>query len=205
MTTNRRQFWLRPLLVGWLLLIPVNLVSIVAEDEMAEDATMEVVAGGLKSGDKVPNFYVRAITGPLQSKSVCYVCRNGDRPVAMILVRRIIPELETLLKGIDRVVDGHRAEGLRSFAVFVSRDSRTLLPQVQTLAFNGKIGLPMTIAAAPTEGPGFRGLPDDVAVSVVLYRDLKVRHSFSFHDDELTRESIDRVLEAARDLATSSR
>ncbi len=205
MTTIRRQFWFRPLLVGWLLLITGNQVSVVAEDEVAEDATMEVVAGGLKSGDKVPNFYVRAITGPLQSKSVCYVCRNGDRPVAMILVRRIVPELETLLQGIDRVVDGHRAEGLRSFAVFVSRDSRTLLPQVQTLAFNGKIGLPMTIAAAPTEGPGFRGLPDDVAVSVVLYRDLKVRHSFSFHDDELTRESIDRVLDAARDLAAAAR
>ena len=38
-----------------------------------------------KVGDEVPSFYVRTVTGPLAGKSVCYVCRHGDRPVAMVL------------------------------------------------------------------------------------------------------------------------
>ncbi|RPI87177.1 MAG: hypothetical protein EHM42_05400, partial [Planctomycetaceae bacterium] len=163
------------------------------------------VQGGFRAGDRVPNFYVRAITGPLHSKSVCYVCRNGDRPVAMVLVRRIVPELESLLQGLDCVVDSHRAEGLRSFAVFVSRDSRRLLPQVQTLAFNGKIGLPLTIAAAPAEGPGLRGLPEDIAVSVVLYREQTVRSALAFRDEELSPEAVERVVKATRELAELER
>lgn len=157
--------------------------------------------GGFHVGDRVPNFYVRAITGPLQGKSVCYVCRNGDRPVAMVLCRRIVPRLETLLKGLDTVVDAHRAQGLRGFGVFMARDTKSLLGQVQTLAFNSKIALPMTIAAAPSEGPGLRGLSDEIAVSVVLYREQKVRATFHLTADELGDDSIANVLQAVRRLA----
>lgn len=169
--------------------------------ENGKDPAGPLQRSGFQAGDKVPNFYVRAITGPLQSKSVCYVCRNGDRPVAMVLIRRIVPELQELLQGIDGVVDAHRAQGLRSFAVFIARDARMIVPQVQTLAFNGRIGLPLTVAVAPAEGPGVRGLADDTAVAVVLYRELTVSSTFAFGDEELCADSISRVVTATRDLA----
>src|SRR4029079_15241118 len=91
------------------------------------------LASGPKVGEKVSTFYVRAVTGPLKSKSVCYVRRNGDRPVVMLFIRQITPELKTLLKGIDAEVDRSRASGLRSFGVFLPGDGAELLPQVQTL------------------------------------------------------------------------
>ena len=168
-----------------------------ASEDQAADAGP---VGGFQTGDKVPYFYVRAITGPLSGKSVCYVCRNGDRPVVMVLVRRIIPVLPTLLKQVDEAVDGHRADGLRGFGVFVDKDPRRLLPQVQTLSFNGKLSLPLTIAAAPAEGLGWRGLPDEVAVSVVLYRDQQVLKSFQFRD-EAAAEELTGLLEALHALA----
>src|SRR5262245_44631175 len=118
-------------------------------DETSDSSSTEVIAplqSGLKVGEKVPTFYVRAVTGPLKNKSVCYVCRNGDRPVVMLFVRQITPELKKLLKRIDGEVDEHRAAGLRSFGVFVANDSKEVLPQVQTLAFDEKINLPLTIA-----------------------------------------------------------
>ena len=67
---------------------------------------------GLKVGEHVPSFYTRAVTGPLMNKSVCYVCRNGQRPVVMVLMRRIDAELKPLMKSLDRLVDGNRAAGL---------------------------------------------------------------------------------------------
>jgi len=156
---------------------------------------------GLKVGEKVPTFYVRAITGPLKNKSVCYVCRNGDRPVVMLFVRQITPELKTLLKRIDDEVDGHRASGLRSFAVFVAGDGKELLPQVQTLAFDEKINLPLTIAAAPSDGSAGRSIHPDAVVTIILYRDQVVTANFAYRADELKAEQTATVVKSIRALA----
>lgn len=178
--------------------ISASLNEATAAEELGDTAAHQ---SGFQVGDKVNNFYVRAITGPLQGKSVCYVCRNGDRPVAMVLVRRIIPNLDLLLKKLDQLVDSHRADGLRGFGVFIARDTRKLLSQVQTLAFEGKISIPMTIAAAPADGPGLRAVADETALSVILYRDHIVQATFAFGEEDLAEEGIDKVLSATRRLA----
>jgi len=152
-------------------------------------------------GDAVPNFYVRAVTGPLQGKSVCYVCRNGDRPVVMILARKIIPRLGELLQDVDQQIDAHRADGLRGFGVFIGPDSRKLLPQVQTLAFENKLSLPLTLAAAPAEGPAVRGLSDSAAVAVVLYRNQRVCETFHFADERIDETVSNTVVGAVQALA----
>jgi len=175
-------------------------------DEAGTTSSPELKSGlqiGLRVGDKVPTFYVRAITGPLKNKSVCYVCRNGDRPVVMLFVRQITPELKMLLKKIDDEVDGHRAAGLRSFAVFVAGDGKELLPQVQTLAFDEKINLPLTIAAAPSDGSAGRSIHPDAAVTIILYRDQTVTANFAFRADELQAEQIATVVKGIRALADS--
>jgi hypothetical protein len=165
------------------------------------DAQREPLQSGLKVGEKVPTFYVRAVTGPLKNKSVCYVCRNGDRPVVMIFVRQITPELTRLLKGIDDEVDRHRAAGLRSFAVFVTGESEELLPRVQTLAFDEKINLPLTIAAAPSDGSAGRTIDPDTVVTVILYRDQTVTANFALRAAEFNAEAIEAVLKSTRALA----
>jgi hypothetical protein len=178
---------------------------ICAEDKPAPDgrSTAEPLHSGLKVGDKVPTFYVRAITGPLKNKSVCYVCRNGDRPVVMLFIRQITPDLKQLLKGIDGEVDEHRASGLRSFGVFLAGDTKELLPQVQTLAFDEKINLPLTIAAAPSDGSAGRTIHREAALTVILYRDQTVTSNFAFRVDELDGEKIEAILKSIRRLAES--
>lgn len=161
----------------------------------------EKLKSGLSVGEKVSTFYVRAITGPLKNRSVCYVCRNGDRPVVMLFIRQITPELKRLLKSIDAEVDGRRAAGLRSFGVFLARDSKELLPQVQTLAFDEKIELPLTIAAAPSDGSAAGTIHPDAAVTIILYRELTVTGNFAYRADELDQEAIEAVLKGVRQLA----
>lgn len=155
---------------------------------------------GLQVGEKVPTFYVRAVTGSLKNKSVCYVCRNGERPVVMVFTHQVTPELAKLLKGVDDLADKHRADGLRAFGIFISRDNQELLPQVQTLAFNEMLGLPLTLAAAPSDG---LALHPDAAVTVVLYRDLTVTDNFAFRAGDLNEKRIGAVLESIRRLATT--
>ncbi len=174
----------------------VRPVPIVADDksEQKTETAGEPLQSGLKVGEKVSTFYVRAVTGPLKNKSVCYVCRNGDRPVVMLFIRQITPELKTLLKGIDAEVDRQRASGLRSFGVFLAGDSKEILPQVQTLAFDEKINLPLTIAAAPSDGSAGRSIHPDAAVTVILYREQSVTANFAFRAQDLKSEQIDAVL-----------
>lgn len=170
-------------------------------DERATDS--RPLQSGLQVGERVPTFYVRAITGSLKNKSVCYVCRNGDRPVVMLLMRDAMPELAKLLKGIDAIVDENRAVGLRSFGVFLGgegSEGQGLLSRVQTLAFDENIALPLTISAAPVDGPPGQKVHPAAAVTVVLYRDQRVVSNFAFRTGELTAKHIAAVLESVRKL-----
>ena len=77
---------------------------------VAGGADKPPIRSGRNIGQAVPSFYVRAVTGPLRNKSVCYVCRNGSRPCVMVLFRNTGPALGKLLKAIDKVLHRNRCE-----------------------------------------------------------------------------------------------
>ena len=54
--------------------------------------------------------------------------------------------------GISPLIDSPHECAIISIAVFLAGENEELLPQVQTLAFDEKINLPLTIAAAPSDG-----------------------------------------------------
>ncbi|WP_166824270.1 hypothetical protein [Thalassoroseus pseudoceratinae] len=168
------------------------------------NAAAEALRSGRTVGEKVPSFYVRAVTGPLQNRSTCYVCRNGSRPVAMILLRQIEPELKPLLQGVDRIVDAHRADGLRSFCVLVSDTPRQAISDVQTFAFNHQVVVPMTIASQAIAGPANQNLHPDAAITVVLYEQQKVVKTFAFRSGELAKDQTQAVWDAIRKLVSTA-
>ncbi|RMG39367.1 MAG: hypothetical protein D6725_05315, partial [Planctomycetota bacterium] len=114
-------------------------------------AGAEPLQSGRAVGETVPTFYVRAVTGPLQNRSVCYVCRNGARPVVMVLLRKIDRNVPRLLQALDREIDRHRAEGLRGFVVLLEDDLRKAIPLLQTMAFDNELQLPLTTAPVAIE------------------------------------------------------
>lgn len=162
-----------------------------------EPETVSAIQTGFQPGERIPTFYVRAITGSLANKSVCYVCRNGDRPVVILLARDISPELGRLARGIDEVVDSQRAAGLRAFGVFATvGDGRDLAAKVQTFGFDEKLSLPLTITTAP---PASCRIPD-TGVTVILYRDQRVVSHTTYRAAELTPSAIAAVLETIKRL-----
>lgn len=176
------------------------LLALCAKWSFSQADDLSPLRSGLQPGERVPTFYVRAITGPLRNKSVCYVCRNGDRPVVMVFVRSASPELRRLLKEIDEQIDSHRADGLRGFGVFLAGERKDLLSEVQTLAFEEKLGLPLTIAAATVEGPAGQNLDPAAAVTVVLYRDQTVVANFAYREGELSAGEQSRIVDAIKKL-----
>lgn len=145
------------------------------------------------SSSEVPSFYVRAVTGPLAGKSVCYVCRNGDRPVVIVLLRDLGPDTAPLLKDLDRTVNRHRADGLRCFAVLLTDTPQRDAARLQTLAFDEKIDLPLTVTGEATTQGSTLAFPRDSAVSIVTYQDRRIVERFLFKSgkcDESARQSI---------------
>lgn len=163
------------------------------------------LVSGRAVGDRVPQFFVRAVTGPLMNKSVCYVCRNGDRPVVMVLVRDLVAGTPELLKQVDRYIDQQRAVGLRGFCVLLSEDQRSAISSLQTLAFDNQLSLPLTVASSQLEAPNSQNLHPDAAVTVVLYQDQTVVASHSFRDTEVTAERIAELMSSVKELAARAR
>ena len=147
----------------------------------------------MSAGGEVPSFYVRAVTGPQAGKSVCYVCRNGDRPVVMVLLKELGPDATALLKELDRSVNRHRADGLRCFAVYLTDTPQKDSARLQTLAFDEKIDVPLTLAGeAATQGSSV-AVPVGATISVITYYDRRVVQRFSYKPgtcDETARRSI---------------
>ena len=185
------------LATGFVALLGIFLAS----DVQGEGVTpMEAMS----TGDEIPSFYVRAVTGPQAGKSVCYVCRNGDRPVVLVLLKELGPDTAALLKDLDRSVNRHRADGLRCFAVFLTDSPQKDSARLQTLAFDEKIDVPLTLAGeAATQGSSV-AVPVGATISVITYHDRRIVQRFSFKPgacDESARRSIisasEKLIEAS--------
>ena len=159
---------------------------------------------GPEVGSSVSSFYVRAVTGPHAGKSVCYVCRNGDRPVAMIFLRDVGADAARLLKQIDRFVNEHRAEGLRCFVVLLTEKSQTDSARLQTLSFDEKLAIPLTVTTDASLNDSNRRIAPDAEVTVVLYNRLKVAARFGYRTGECDEAACESVLNATEKLVRES-
>ena len=140
---------------------------------------------GLQHGEDVPFFYSRVVTGSLMNKSVCFVCRNGNRPVVMLLMRQLKPEFANLMRTVDKLVDGNRAVGLKSFGVLISDEPFRDSSAVQTFAFDSKVKMPLTVGTDAIANNTCQRLHEDAELTVVLYRNRSVVKNYSFRMSQL--------------------
>ena len=167
---------------------------------VAGEPVAELVSGRA-TGERVPQFFVRAVTGPLMNKSVCYVCRNGDRPVVMVFLRDVIDGVPSLLKELDTYIDQNRAVGLRGFAVLLSENQRNAVSKLQTLSFDHQLSLPLAVASTQLDAPSSQNLHPDAAVTVVLYHDQTVVKSHAFRAAEIDADRIAEMMASVKALA----
>ncbi len=150
-------------------------------------------------GQEVPAFFVRDVTSSRPHRAVCLVCRYGDRPVVLLAVRKLNPRVVQLLQRIDRLVDQHRAAGLRGFAVFLGGELPQWQPRLYTLARRQKLKLPLVLPVQRS-GPDQLAFRSRVPLTVVLYHRREVRARYELQLEQLTPERIDQLERAARRL-----
>lgn len=158
------------------------------------------VDSGREIGELIPTFYTRAVTGPLMNRSVCYVCRNGQRPVVMVFLRKLGKECQPLLKQVDKLVDDHRGQGLRSFGVYLSEDPSEAISPVQTFSFNHKITLPLTVASNTVAQPHCQNLNEEADVTVVLYQKRRVVSRFAYRAGQMKEPQIEEIADSIKKL-----
>jgi len=156
---------------------------------------------GSRKGDYVPTFYSRVVTGPLMNKSVCYVCRNGSRPVVMVVMRTTGPEIGLLLRNIERIVDRRRAAGVRCVGVMISKNPVKCASQVQTFAFNTKLEMPLTVATEAVALPDCLNIPDASVATVLMYENRTVVEAASLKTGDLTKDAMKRLLKRVQKFA----
>lgn len=159
------------------------------ESEVANSANTSLRSGP-QAGKEIPSFFVRAITGPQMNRSVCFVCRNGDRPVVMVVLRRLEAGSSAVLKAVDELIDRRRADGLRAFAVMLSDEPSKVAPHLQTISFDEKLNMPLSV------GPETLGERDSLCVdavasaTIVVYRQRKVIWTAALRSAELRDEAV---------------
>lgn len=176
---NRRQF------VAALGLGALPFRSAIAADPAAESKPL---TSGPPTGKEVPSFFVRAITGPQMNRSVCFVCRNGDRPVVMLLLRRLESGTSVVLKAVDELVDRRRADGLRAFGVMLSDEPSKVSPHLQTVSFDQQLSLPLGVGPEALADRDSLCVDPAASVTLIAYRDKKVVWTSAFRSAELRDE-----------------
>jgi len=158
-------------------------------------ADLQAVTTGSRKGDYVPTFYSRVVTGPLMNKSVCYVCRNGSRPVVMVVMRATGPKVGLLLRNIERIVDRRRAAGVRCVGVMISKNPAKSVSQVQTFAFNTKLEMPLTVATEAVALPDCLNISDSSVATVLMYENRTVVEVASLTTGDLKKDTLKRLLQ----------
>jgi hypothetical protein len=150
-------------------------------------------------GSTVPTFQMRTVSGPQMNRSVCHVCRNGERPVVMVVLRDLRPSQRVLLRNLDRIVEKERTRGLRSFAVFLSELPPRDISRVQTFTFNGRVDMPVGLAPDAI-GTDQLGVTDQNRVSVILYSNQTVFKRYDFGEEGPTHDEIREILAGTEEL-----
>lgn len=160
----------------------------------------EPLRSGRQVGETVPSFYVRDVTCRQPDLARCYVCRHGDRPVVMVFARSVNDSLARLLREVTAMVDEHRGEGARGFAVFLDYDDKHLAGKLLDLAKQEKVTIPLCIGSRHVESSTSQRIHPQADVTVVMYVKQKVVSNFAFRDGQLAEKDRRDVLARLREM-----
>jgi len=157
-----------------------------------------IQAGGIKSGpDKTTGgaFDVKAITGELQGKTLCYVCKyNAEaRPgVVLVFTQKADDNIATMVKAIDAVQKNNAKLG--TVVVGVGGVQAADLEKLQS---THKLTTPLTIAV-DADGPKNYKLNKEAAVTVLVYgKGGAISRNFAFATTKEAAEQASAIATAA--------
>ena len=161
------------------------------------------VTSGPQVGDRVGPFDVTKVAGNpgdgwKEGQHGCYRCKTGNKPVVMVFARTADDKLATLVKKVEEEVAEHEDEKMMAFVSMIGTDAEAL--KKAAAEFCAKHGFARTAFVVPDDvehGPPDFKIAPDADVTVICYREGKVRANHAFPKGGLTDDTIDAVVEAS--------
>ena len=156
---------------------------------MAVVASAEM-ASGPQVGDSVGAFTVTKVAG------------NPDdgfpKPVVMVFARTGDEKLAKLLKKIEEEVEEHADDKMMGFVNMIGADAESLKKAAEDFAKKHEITrLAFVVPEDAENGPPDFKIAPDADLTVVCYKEGKVKANHAFAKGGLTDEKIDAVVEAS--------
>ena len=161
------------------------------------------VTSGPQVGDSVGAFTVLKVAGNPDDgfpvgKSGCYRCKTGSKPVVMVFARSADEKLAKLLKKIEEEVEEHQAQKLTSFVNMIGADAESLKKATEEFAAkHGSKRIAFVVPEDAKDGPADFKIAPDADVTVVCYKEGKVKANHAFAKGGLSDDKIDAVVEAS--------
>jgi hypothetical protein len=177
-------------------------VGVVVAASLAGSAMAELTSGH-QVGDSVGAMTVTKVTGNAfdgvpDGKTLCYRCKMGSRPVVMVFARSADQKLAKLLKKLDEEIEEHKEAKLTGFVNMLGSDAEALRKDAAEFAkVHGFERIAFVVPEAPENGPASYKIAPDADLTVVCFKEGKVRANHAFAKGQLTDDKIDAIVEAA--------
>lgn len=161
---------------------------------MLNSARAEELKSGLQSGESVPPFHVKDVTGKSAGKSLCYRCQFGDRPVVNVFVRDTnCDSFKKLAKKLDEQLQGDKE--MRGFVVVLTEDAEGTEKSLKEMAEKeGLKKLPLTMFSGKAGPEGYK-IAADAHITVMMWKDSKIVANHAFKAENFKPESVDKIVE----------
>ncbi len=154
----------------------------------------EPLVSGLKPGQRPGPYAAVVCTGPERGKLHCFICEAADRPVVIVMARKMTDPLGKLAQGIDQALATHKESELRGWVTFLFDDQSAVDAQVvQWGKSHGLKTLPLAVFEEADGPPAYR-LSKEAEVTVLLSVKQKVVKNFSYRAGELTDDRVKEIL-----------
>ena len=169
---------------------------------MAVPASAEITSGP-QVGDSVGAYNVTKVAGNPDDgfavgRSGCYRCKTGSKPVVMVFARSADEKLAKLLKKIEEELEEHQDQKLTSFVNMIGADADSLKQAAEQFAAkHGITRIAFVVPEEPKDGPSDYKIAPDADVTVVCYKEGKVKANHAFAKDGLSDDKIDAVVKAS--------
>ncbi len=152
--------------------------AFIAAASMLAVTAFAAINSGLKLGESPSPFQVVDVTGPMKGKQLCYRCKFGPAPVLAAFINGDAKKSEKLLTDLQKIVDAHKAQGLKSFVVYMSGPESK--DAIQKAAADAKITIPLTFLpkGAKEEDIATYKISPDAKNTVLIWKQSEVKGNF---------------------------
>src|SRR6185369_14274933 len=120
----------------------------------------------------------------------------ADRPVAIVLARKMSDPLGKLVQGLDKALQTYKSSELRSWVTFLYDDQTAVDADVVKWGKTHGIGNVPLAVFEDLDGPPAYRISKEAEVTVLLSVKQKVVKNFSFRAGELNEQRVKEVLNA---------